>query len=97
MMQLDPHLARQFLESLYSPYYSQATHVSYLEVRGRKETDPPGKMPFNRFYLGIDPLLKDMGKWERDRNYWIGTALRKSEKGGKKVDCLALPRSLLPC
>jgi hypothetical protein len=88
---LDPHSARKFLESLYGSYFSQATCPSYLEVRGRKETDPPGKMPFTRFYLGIDPLLRDMEKWERDRNYWIGTALRKSDKGGKKVDCLALP------
>ncbi len=88
---LNLHPARQFLESLYGPHYSQATLLSYLEVRGRKETDPPGKMPFNRFYLGIDPLLKGMGQWERDRNYWIGIALRKSNKSGRKVDCLALP------
>lgn len=90
-LELKPDLARQFLEPLYGPFYSQATLLSYLEVRGRKETDPPGKMPFNRFYPGIDPLLKAMGKWEGDRNYWIGVALRKSNKSGKKVDCLALP------
>lgn len=90
-LELNSDLARQFLKSLYGSYYFKSTRQSYLEVRGRKETDPPGKMPFNRFYLGIDPLLKNMGKWERDRNYWIGTALRKSDRGGKKADCLALP------
>jgi hypothetical protein len=90
-LELDRNPAREFLESLYGSYYSQATRLSYLEVRGRKETDPSGKIPFSRFYLGIDPLLKDMWKWERDCNYWIGVALRKSGKGGKKVDCLALP------
>jgi hypothetical protein len=87
---LNPNATKQFLESLYGSYYSQATRLSYLGVRGRKETDPPGIMSFIRFYLGIAPLLKDMGKWERDCNYWIGAALRKSGKGGKKVDCLAL-------
>ena len=91
MVQIDPHLARQFLESLYGPYYSQATLLSYLEVRGRKEKDPPGTMPFNRFYLGPDNLLKDMNRWNPKLNYWIGVALRKSDKGGKKVDCVALP------
>lgn len=88
--ELNLHPVRLFLDYLYGPYYSQATCLSYLEVRGRKETDPPGKMPFNRFYPGIDPLLKGMGKWEWDRNYWIGVALRKSDKSGKKIDCLAL-------
>lgn len=89
--ELNPYLAHQFLKSIYGPYYSQAKGRSYLEVRGRKETDLSGKMPFNRFYLGIDSLLKGMGQWEMDRNYWIGVALRKSNKNGKKVDCLALP------
>jgi len=89
-LEFKPDLARHFLEALYGPYYSQATRLSYLEIRSRKETDPIGRMPFNRFYPGIDPLLKGMGKWERGRNYWIGVALRKSNKSGKKVDCLAL-------
>jgi hypothetical protein len=61
---LNTGLARQFLESLYGRYNSQAKGQSYLEVRGRRETDPPGKMPFNRFYSGIAPLLKDMEKGE---------------------------------
>jgi hypothetical protein len=47
-------------------------------------------MTFNRFYQGIDSLLKGMRSWERDCNYWIGVSLRKSDKGGKKVDCFAL-------
>jgi hypothetical protein len=31
-----------------------------------------------------------MDRWSPELNYWIGAALRKSDKGGKKVDCLAL-------
>jgi hypothetical protein len=86
----DPTAARQFLETLYGPFYSQATCPSYLEVRGRRETDPPGKMPFNRFYLSIPSLLKNMERWGSDCNYWVGVALRRDKKGGKKADCLAL-------
>jgi len=88
---LNPGLARRFLEALYGPYYYQATRLSYLEVRGRQEVDPPGTMPFNRFYLGFENLLKNMSRWKPELHYWIGVAPRKSDKRGRKVDCIALP------
>jgi hypothetical protein len=89
-LELNQALARQFLETLYGSYYSQASRLSYLEVRGRHEADLPGKMSFNRFYLGFENLLKDMLRWKPEFHYWIGVAPRKSDKSGKKVDCLAL-------
>ena len=67
-LNLNPQLSRQFLESLFSRYYSQACKPSYLEIRGRKENDPPGKLTFRRFFLSINALLKDMNTWEPDLN-----------------------------
>jgi len=71
-LELKSDLARQFLEALYGPYYSRATRLSYLEVRGRQEVDPPGTIPFNRFYLGFENLLKDMSKWKPEFHHsWL--------------------------
>lgn len=89
-LNLNPQLSRQFLESLFSRYYSQACEPSYLEIRGRKENDPPGKLTFRRFFLSINALLKDMNTWEPDLNYWVGVALRQDMRGGKKENLVAL-------
>ena len=62
---LNPDLARQFLETIFSPYLKKASRAVYIEVRGQRETDPPGKMPFRRFYLNIDLLIKDMAQLAR--------------------------------
>lgn len=87
---LNPDLARQFLETIFSPYLKKASRAVYIEVRGRRETDPPGKMPFRRFYLNIDLLIKDMHNWPTDLHYWFGVALRWSDTQGKKEHCHAL-------
>lgn len=79
--------ARQFLEGLFGPFFSQAQNPAYLEVRGKQE----GKgMSFRRFYRAPEALLKDMARWQPGHNYWVGVALRRDDKGGKKADLLAL-------
>ena len=46
-------------------------------------------MTFRRFYPNPEALLKDMPLWKPDLNYWIGVALRRDSKGGKKENLLA--------
>ena len=86
--QLNPELARQFFETLYSPYLKGATRPTYIEVRGKLEADKD--ITFRRFYLSIDLLIKDMGQWPTGRHYWFGVALRWSDTKGTKNECLAL-------
>jgi putative DNA primase/helicase len=83
-----PNQAKQFLETLFSAYLKEAARPAYIEVRGKREADKD--MPFRRFYLGIDLLIKDMRTWPADRHYWFGVALRWSDTQGKKEHCLAL-------
>ena len=47
-------------------------------------------MSFRRFYLKTEVLLKDMARWNAGLNYWVGVALRKNTKGGRKENLLAL-------
>ncbi len=47
-------------------------------------------MTFRRFYPNLEALLKDMPRWKPGLNYWIGVALRRETKGGKKENLLAL-------
>lgn len=87
-IKLDPALARQFLTALYGRFFSQAKGAgpAFLEVRGKAEG---GKMN-RRFYRTPDALLKDLARWQAGFNYWIGVALRKDNRGGAKVNLLAL-------
>ena len=85
---LNPDLARQFLETIFSPYLKKASKPLYIEVRGKRESDK--EMTLRRFYLGIDLLIKDMNNWPADRHYWFGVALRWSDTKGTKKDCHAL-------
>jgi hypothetical protein len=88
-LSLSPILARQFLETLYGPFYSQATSPAYLEVRWK----PEGGDIRRRFYPGIEDLIRDMADWDPPLNYWVGVAPRKNNKSGKKEDCVALTAS----
>ena len=36
---LNPDLARQFLETIFSPYLKKASKPAYIEVRGKRESD----------------------------------------------------------
>jgi hypothetical protein len=47
--ELNPSLARQFLETIFSLYLREATRPAYIEVRGKREADKD--MTFRRFYL----------------------------------------------
>lgn len=86
-MKLNSSLARQFLSALYGNFYFQNEKIAYLEVRGKRE----GKsMTFRRFYRNPEALLKDMARWNPALNFWIGVALRRDTKGGKKENLLAL-------
>ncbi|MFZ2088925.1 MAG: DNA-primase RepB domain-containing protein [Desulfobaccales bacterium] len=85
---LDPESARRFLQTIFGPYLKEATRLTYIEVRGKLETDE--KMTFRRFYFGVEPLLKDMTNWPADQHYWFGIALRRDGKHGKKEDCTTL-------
>jgi hypothetical protein len=78
---LNPYLARQFLEVLYSRYYSLTTCPAYLEVRGKREG---AGMSFRRFFATPEALIEDMSTWDPDLNYWVGIALRRNTQGGKK-------------
>jgi hypothetical protein len=86
-IKLNPAPARLFLTALYGLFFSQTPGVAYLEVRGKQE----GKgMSFRRFYRNPEALLKDMLRWQPGLNYWVGVALRRDDKGGKKENLLAL-------
>lgn len=87
-LELNPNLAKQFLEALYSPFYCQAPGPAYLEVRGKREGED---LSFRRFYLTIEALVNDIPKWPPDLNYWLAVGLRKNNQGGKKNNVLALP------
>lgn len=87
-MKLQPDLARQAIEALYSLCLGQTPAPVYIEVRGKREAD--SGITFNRFYDAINLLIEDMAQWQPDLNYWVGVALRKNDKGGKKADCAAL-------
>ena len=84
---LTPTLAQQFLETLYGPLFSGPPGPAYLEVRGKREGEA---MTFRRFYPNIKALLKDIPRWKPDLNYWIGAALRRDTRTGKKENLLAL-------
>lgn len=86
-MKLAPHLARQFLTTIYGPFFSESQGAAFLEVRGKKEDGP---MSFRKFYRTPEALLADMPKWEPARNYWIGVSLRRDNQGGTKQNLLAL-------
>ena len=87
-LELDPELARRFLQTIFDPYFREASRPTYIEVRGKQEADKD--ITFRRFYLGIDPLIKDMMTWPADQNYWFGISLRWSDTKGGKAECLAL-------
>jgi len=78
---------RQFLEALYGRFFSQAKGAAFIEVRGKREGEG---MSFRRFYPNPGALLKDMAGWPPALNLWVGVALRKDNKGGAKVNLLAL-------
>lgn len=84
---LDPAPARQFLKALYNSFFSQNSEPAYLDVRGKRKGEG---MPFWKFYRSPEALLKDMSRWKPGLNYWIGVALRRDNKGGKKENLLAL-------
>jgi Domain of unknown function (DUF927)/RepB DNA-primase from phage plasmid len=84
---LNPHLAQQFLEVLYSRYYSLTTGPAYLEVRGKREG---ASMSFRKFFENPEALLKDMPTWDPALNYWVGVAPRSNKESGRKEDCLVL-------
>jgi hypothetical protein len=86
--ELNPDLACQFFEALYSDYFQKAPRLAYIEIRGKRESDKG--MTFRRFYLGIDLLIKDMANWPADRHYWFGIAPRWSDTKGTKRECLGL-------
>ncbi len=86
--EFNPEQARQFLETIFSPYLKEATGPAYIEVRGKREADKD--MTFRWFYRGIDLLIKDLGQWPVDHHYWYGVALRWSDTQGKKEHCVAL-------
>jgi hypothetical protein len=86
-MKLDQAQAREFLEALYRPFFSKFRDPAYLEVRGKREGEG---MTFRRFYRTPEALLKDMARWRPGLNYWIGVALRRDVKGGKKENLLSL-------
>ena len=60
---LNTELARQFFETIFSPYLKETARPAYIEVRGKRESDM--KLTFRRFYLGYDLLIKDMSTWSR--------------------------------
>lgn len=60
---------------------------AFIEVRGKREGEELG---FRRFYPSVAALVEDMKSWPPDQNYWVGVAPRRSNRGGKKEDCLAL-------
>jgi hypothetical protein len=86
-IKLNPDYARQFLLALYSSFFSQDQAAAFLEVRGKREGEG---LKFRKFYRTPETLLKDLGKWQPGRNYWIGVALRNNDKAGTKDDLLAL-------
>jgi len=86
--ELNPHLARQFFETIFSQYLKETARPAYIEVRGKRRSDV--KLTFRRFYLGFDLLIKDMSAWAADLHYWFGVALRWSDTQGEKGHCHAL-------
>ncbi|MFI5329941.1 MAG: DUF927 domain-containing protein, partial [Desulfobaccales bacterium] len=83
----NPSLARQFLKALYGQFFSQTQAAAFIEVRGKREGE---NLSFRRFYRTPEALVKEMADWPPAQHYWIGVALRKDNKGGAKVDLLAL-------
>ncbi|MBM4275346.1 MAG: hypothetical protein FJ134_12925 [Deltaproteobacteria bacterium] len=86
MLVLDPHQAQQFLETLHARL-GDIRGSAFIEVRGKREGEELG---FRRFYQCVTALVEDMKSWPPDQNYWVGVAPRRSNRGGKKEDCLAL-------
>jgi len=86
MLVLDPHQAHQFLETLHARL-GDIRGPAFIEVRGKREGE---ELSFRRFYPNVAALVEDMKNWPPDQNYWVGVAPRKSNRGGKKEDCLAL-------
>lgn len=86
-MKINPAPARQFLKALYGVFFAQGQGTAFLEVRGKREGEG---MTFRRFYRTPEALLKDLGRWPPGQNYWFGVAIRKDNKGGAKVNLLAL-------
>jgi len=86
-MKLTHHLARQFHQTIYGPFFSQAQGEAFLEVRGKREEKG---MDFRKFYPNPEALLTDMPRWDPARNYWQGVALRRNSQGGAKQNLLAL-------
>ncbi len=86
-IKINPVPARQFLKTLYGPFFSQAQGTAYLEVRGKREGEG---VRFRQFYPNPGALLKDMAGWQPGLNYWVGVALRRDTKAGKKENLLAL-------
>jgi len=85
-LELNPALARQALEVLFSHYLSRIP-TGFIEMRGRREGEA---MTFRRFYQNPEALVNDMPKWDPALNYWFGVALRRDTSGGKKENLLAL-------
>jgi hypothetical protein len=86
-IKLNPAPARQFLQALYGLFFSQAQGAAFIEVRGKREGEG---MNYRRFCRSPEALVKDMAGWKPGLNYWVGVALRKDNKGGAKVNLLAL-------
>jgi hypothetical protein len=86
MLVLNLHQAKQFLEALHARLGDLGS-TGFIEVRGKREGE---ELSFRRFYQCVADLVADMKGWPPDQNYWVGVAPRKSNRGGKKEDCLAL-------
>jgi hypothetical protein len=86
-IKLNPGPARQFILTLYKSFFSQTQGPAFLEVRGKREGQG---MSFRRFYRTPDALLKDLERWSPGLNYWVGVAIRRDNKAGKKENLLAL-------
>ena len=52
--EINPNLARQFFETLFSSYFKESARPAYIEVRGKREADE--KMTFRRFYMRNGPF-----------------------------------------
>jgi putative DNA primase/helicase len=87
-LKIDSETARRFLQAIFDKYIREAYRPTYIEVRGKRDADEV--MTFRRFYLGIDPLIKDMNNWPADQHYWFGVALRWSDTHGTKEHCIVL-------
>ena len=86
--ELNPQLAQHFFDVLYSRYLKESPRPVYIEVRGKRESD--SDLTFKRFYMSVDLLIKDMGKWPADSHYWFGVALRWNDQRGRKQDCTVI-------